>query len=691
MEERSIAIIGGIVIFLALLSPFVIESRRKIVKLYSEAEGLYDVGDYTNAIEKYKAAEKESRKLFTKTDDIDKDFKTHINIKIARCYFDLGNSTKDQIFYSISLNIIDKNLKKAKDHKHIGELLYIRGIIYYKDGKFDVALSNLLKIEKLHLNSVWNPEILYTIGDILYQQEEYEEALVYILKLISDHPSSKFFNDKENEILYSIGDIYYQQEMYEKALVSFQKLIENHPSPEFSKKTNDRIDEINKLITPKPPEPIPDWEKEVKLTLDKANNLKQQEHFNEAMELYDTIVDQYPKSQFLSNAYEGRGDIYFSEMNNLQARENYEEAIYSTGDEIHKITLFQKYHETFLIPTPVPIQDETKPLLFDALLLRESGSYLEAAEQFAKLADKEKSPADRSFAFDQASFCYYEAYIRSNGSLFDSTVNALRGLINNHSESSYTIHAYYYLTLVFKGMVDKGGKDQFNSLRETVFDAERKFADTNDVVARDLLKQMQNIVSGLEKDLNSKVDAPDNTEVTPSETDHDSFSPLRRDEKVTQDGYTHFAKNELSKALKKAREALDINPNNQSAQQLKDKIRDEYTTIGLKAIEKLQFEEAISKFNQSLKIDSEFKIAYCNIGVVYVYLEKYEDAIIKFNRAIEIDQKFKEAFFNLGLAHFELRAYNKAKSAVDRALEIDSDYKSAKILQKSLQEKLGNR
>ena len=147
MEDRSITIIAGIALFLALLSPLVIENRGKIDKLYTEAETLYSSRNYRDAIEKYNAAKKESKKLFTKTDHIDTDFQTHINIKIARCYFDLGNTTQDPIYYPKSLNIIDKNLAKAKDHKHIGEIIiYQRNNILQRLVNFDVALSNLLEI-----------------------------------------------------------------------------------------------------------------------------------------------------------------------------------------------------------------------------------------------------------------------------------------------------------------------------------------------------------------------------------------------------------------------------------------------------------------------------------------------------------------------------------------------------------------
>lgn len=639
MEDRSIAIIAGVTLLLALLSPFVIENRGKIDKLYTEAEAFYSRSNYITAIEKYNAVKKESKKLFTKTDHIDRDFQTHINIKIARCYYALGNTTQDQIYYAKSLNIIDKNLVKAKAHKHIGELQYIKAMIYYKIGNFDLALANLVKIEKIHENFEWHHDIIYAIGDIYIQRENFENALEY-----------------------------------------FQELIELYPSSEYCITANNHIDEINKKLEPDPkpgpkPKPIPPWEKEAKQILDAANVLKEQTKTDEAMEQYSMLIEQYPDSQFVTFAYEGIGEIFSSEKNYLDARANYEEAIYSTSDEIRRNSLYEKYHQTFLKPDIPPIPpDPSKELLVDAILLRESGRFIEAAKQFMKLVDMEETYEEKVYAFSEASFCYYKAY-EKNETHYDRSVNALRKLIENYSESKYTIYAYYYLTKVYSN------KMQFQSVINTVKWVEEEFANSGEQLTQDLLGHLKKLKDRAKEKINGK---------TPPELKRNEPEPRPRkpEAKLVEQGYAHLNDKALEKALDKAEEALKINPEYQRAKQLKTVVRNQYFEKGKNNLSDSKYENAVKDFRKVLNIDPDTAYAYCNIGVAYIYMERYNDAIIELKSALMIDMKIKEVYFNLALAYYELKKYNDANREIKRALEMDSEYENAIILMESINKEL---
>ena len=653
MEDRTIGIIGGIVLFLALLSPLVIENRGKIDRLYSEAETSYDRGDYMDAIEKYTAAHKESKKLFTKTNHIDKDFKTHINIRIARCYYDLGNSTQDKKFYWKSLNIVDESLNKAKENKHIGELLFIKGIIYYIDGKFDVALSNLLEVEKLHLNFEWYDENIYTIGDIYYQQEKYDQALVYFHRLKRDSLNSEYNNQAKK-----------------------------------------RIDEINSIVDgnkndkpneePEPEKPsIPEWEKEVKRKLDRTDKLKQLKNFNEAMEQYDSIIKQYPKSQFLTNAYEGKGDIYSSVNNYLEARANYEEAIYSTADEIRRSTLYQKYHNTFPPPEPVPLP-QPKPLYelwTEAIRLVKLDRFHEAAVIFEKFVDLEKTYADKSDAYLKASNCYYRVY-EQDESQFDASVDALRRLIDNYTENEFSIQAYYYLAKLYlkQAYIDHPVKTKFHSVISIVQEAKEKFSGSEDILTQDLLEQLVKFEGMAMKNINNK---PNQELPIPSEP-----IPVKPEIKLVNQGYIDFENKELNKALEKAREALRINPKYQRAIQLRSDIRDHYFKNGTNNLDKNDFTEAVNDFKRVINIDQNSAYAYCNLGVAYIYMEKYDDAIRVLKFAQMRNKIIKEVYFNLALAYYELKKYNEANREIKKALEIDPKYTNAGILMDSIDKEL---
>lgn len=60
MNARIWGIIGGIALVLALLSPLVLGSAQKVERIFETAEALYARSDYEGAVEKYKAALKES-------------------------------------------------------------------------------------------------------------------------------------------------------------------------------------------------------------------------------------------------------------------------------------------------------------------------------------------------------------------------------------------------------------------------------------------------------------------------------------------------------------------------------------------------------------------------------------------------------------------------------------------------------
>ena len=55
--------------------------------------------DYEGAIAKYEEALKESNKLRAKTEAIDKDFKTFVNLKIAMSYTKLAEQSEDANYY----------------------------------------------------------------------------------------------------------------------------------------------------------------------------------------------------------------------------------------------------------------------------------------------------------------------------------------------------------------------------------------------------------------------------------------------------------------------------------------------------------------------------------------------------------------------------------------------------------------
>ena len=105
MNPRILGIIGGLALVVALLSPFMMGSSKKVEQLYNSAEDLYGQADYEGAIAKYHEALEESTKRGVKTEVIDKDFPTLANFRIAVCYARLAEQSGDVNHYLSLIHI----------------------------------------------------------------------------------------------------------------------------------------------------------------------------------------------------------------------------------------------------------------------------------------------------------------------------------------------------------------------------------------------------------------------------------------------------------------------------------------------------------------------------------------------------------------------------------------------------------
>ena len=92
MDTKIWGIIGGIALALALLSPFVLGSTKKVKQVFEDAEALYEQERYEGASDKYNQALKGSKKFGVRTNTIVPDFQAHIHYKIAQCAEQLGRA-----------------------------------------------------------------------------------------------------------------------------------------------------------------------------------------------------------------------------------------------------------------------------------------------------------------------------------------------------------------------------------------------------------------------------------------------------------------------------------------------------------------------------------------------------------------------------------------------------------------------
>jgi tetratricopeptide (TPR) repeat protein len=635
MNTRIWGIIGGVVLVLALLSPLVLGSAQKVERLFEAAEALSERSDYEGAIEKYKAALKESKKLGAKTERIDKDFTTLANLKIAQCYYELAENSSDDRHYQSALTHIKKVESKAQVPKHQEELTYLCAEILYKTGDLNQADSKFSRLVEKFPNSRWVPKALYTIGDINARQE----------------------NDDE-------------------ALRSFQKLVNEFPHSEFKEKAEEHIAKLLPPDHPDPPRPDPDGQD--KALLDEASDSKQQDKVHDAYQLYTDLITQFPDSKYVTDAYVAKAEIHLEAEDYVNARANYEEAMYSTDDEEQKIEIYKKYQLTYLVPV---YADETRQhsssdeLFVKARLFRKEERWLEAAEIYEQLANSDLSAEDTVEALYWAGRCYHKAAL-TDPNLLNKSVNAFKRFIGNYSNRMHTIEAYYYLTLVYVDWAQKSGnRSKWQPVIDTVEEANRRYTDSGEVRNRGWLSRMQELKERAIQELDNSSDP----EPVPDPEPIPGPEPLPEMVYVDQ-GYIHLGRGELEEATKKARQALNIDPNYQRAHQLSSAIKETYYGRGWTFFDEEQYNRAIAEFRNAINIDSDFKEAHCHLGVIYIEQERYTEAIKALKEAINIDEKFKEAHFNLALAHLELGEFEDATNAANDALEIDPNYEPARML-----------
>ncbi len=620
MNERIWGIIGGVALLLALLSPLVLGNSKKVERLFEEAEMLYERSNYKSAIEKYKEAIKESNKLGSKTEHIDKDFNTLVNLKIVQCYYHLAEKTQDVNYYQDALVHIENVSSKAYVAGHGEELTHLWADILYKTGEFDLAESKFNQLIRDFPNSRWIPKALYIIGEINYQQEDKDAALRIFQRLVDEFPHSAFTAQAEQRI--------------SKLSVSDAADSNDSDSPHWETDSPDVV------------------------MYNKAINLKQQNKVHDADQLYTDLIARFPESEHVTDAYIGKAEIHLQAENYVKARENYEEAIYSTDDEGRRVEIYEAYHRTYLTPDPIyptPLPEPNDELFIKGLLLRKEGRFLKAAETFEEFANNSLSTEDVSSGLYWSGRCYHDE------ALFKKSVDAFEKLITDYEDSSYTIKTYYYLAQAYSTWAETlKNQSKYKLVIDTVDKADMRYVNSNDSSIRGWLSRMEDLEDNAREKLSI---LSDSTKAEEDVTSEDSKDPSVHTEQVNGDPQMDPKTNVPPKPPKP---------------KIPDK--DKFYNRGLTFFDESQYEKAIGVFKKAIEIDSEFKEAHFYLGFIYIKQKKHTEAIKAFGKSIRIDPNFKQAYYNLSLVYLELNDRGKAREAARSALRIDPYYKPARLL-----------
>lgn len=304
MNPRILGIIGGLALLVALLSPFMMGSSKKVEQLFNSAEDLYGDADYEGAIAKYNEALEESTKRGVKTEVIDKDFPTLANFKIAVSYSQLAEQSGDVNHYDTAIAYIEKVAPTATIPKHQEGLTYLWGQILYRTEQFELAEPKFMQLIENFPNSLFVENAWYAIGQLNYKLQNYEDSRNAFKSVLDGFPNSDFKDDSQHLIAQS----FLNESNYEQAYQEFDKIA----TEEFKN--------------------YPDLQAEAMYKA--AYSLNQLGRDDEAISRYTNFITQFPESQYVTAAYFDQGAIYARQKDYDNARVNYELALQNTADRV---------------------------------------------------------------------------------------------------------------------------------------------------------------------------------------------------------------------------------------------------------------------------------------------------------------------------------------------------------------------
>lgn len=302
MNPRILGVIGGLALVVALLSPFLMGSSKKVEELFKSAEALYKQEDYEGAIAKYTEALEESKKRGVKTDVIDKDFPTLANFKIAVSYSYLADKSGDANHFNTAIEYIEKVAPDATITAHQEGLTFLWGHVLYQQEKYAEAEA---KFEELIANfptSLQVEKAYYSIGQLNYKLQNYQECRSAFNNILANYPNSDLKDDAQMLIAQSFLD----EENFEQAYPEFDKFA----TEEFKNYADLHAEAMYKA----------------------AYCLNQLDRHDEAISRYTNFISQFPSHNFVTAAYFDQGSIYAKQKDYDNARVNYELALQNTAD-----------------------------------------------------------------------------------------------------------------------------------------------------------------------------------------------------------------------------------------------------------------------------------------------------------------------------------------------------------------------
>ncbi len=712
MNPRLWGIIGGVALGLALLSPLILGSSKKVETLFEDAENLYQRAAYEQAIAKYSEALKASTKRGVRTEVIDKDFTTLVNYKIARCYYELAEQSGDVNHYATAIAYIKNAFSRASVRKHQEELTYLWAQILYKTEQLAAAVAKFTELLENFPNSryraeaegviermtdMWQSrfddaqalldegdyhgayqilkhlasgaalvglterqaELDYKVAYCLHRLGRDDEALARFSNVITAFPGSPYVADA----YHGRGQIYEKQQDYEKAQQNYEKALQA-----FDSLSTDAV--------------LPDLtERQAELEYKAAYCLHRLGKDDEALARFLALIEKFTNSPYVVEAYVGIGKIYEAQREYKNARQHYEDALYATADDDQKVRIYKLIQETYLVPMLVPSQTHEEPDDSDAIaehtVLTEANTLL-ALKRFAEAAEKYEEFVRTNpindlvpYALYQAADCHYKvaAEGRVDGRLtpLEKSMTHFQRLIETYSNSQYTISAYHGLAKVYLEWGEESGQNsKWRLVIKTVEEANEKYADSNTKGSQEILGRMNLTRDAAQKKLEEKV------------KNRAEFAIAEAEQEIEQARQDNAGKHAVA-LMQDAHKLLGYAQNAWEAGNYEYAVS---LAAQAKEIARAAWAEAVERGKRAVR-----KKHYIDRGKAHLRNGEFEPAQKKANEALKIDPnyrdahellaKIKEGYYGQALALLDEKRVRQAIAMFNHVIAIDPNFAKA--------------